>query len=1377
MKHHLFSRFTSVLLAVVLLAGLMGTPILATDNVLGAEPAATVEEQTVGSADESDVGVDSAEDDQAEATTTDEEESASSDSSTDTETSGEDVVADEETDSAVPAGDESDSTVTSEEESTDSAEGTEPADETETTEETEPVDETEPTDKTEPAEEAASELTTSVLDENGSTVADVTVEAAEGVIPEGAKLVAELLTGEKADKAAAELDEAGVEYDGYMALDIHLENDKGEEVEPNGEVRVVMVAPAALPEEADPTTVAVQHHEEQADGTVKVEEVASAADTAALAAAPATLDLTEDSSADTPASTVTTDNSQVIADFTVESFSGFTVTWLNSAPETRAYIPMVDGVQPDGVQVNLFDYNTGYGVDSNGNNNGMTWFWPENEAHKVTGQTPILNTPKQLQFSSGDDGVSGEGRWPWAQRWENFRNDFNAWTKGSGEVCQDIVELNLTNGYPVIKDTDSSLEGLFSPDKQVENITSYTDVKNLFLNKGNGYYAYNSDENFAKLQNNTDGTNQFILYQATNQNNFGSAEAPKFLPFNDLIYKNGQYTVDGTPNYHFGMTIDFDFVQPANGLINGQNMVFSFTGDDDVWLFIDDMLVLDMGGIHNKATGTVNFATGDIKITHSASGENRPADSIDTTLYDCFKKALEAKGVVGPELEKELDEIFEEYAEGKYRFKDYSSHTFNYFYLERGAGGSNCQIEFNIPAVPTTDLAVSKQITKLGTNDIVTNSTEFTFELKKDGAVQGGKPYKVYKLDDYTQNPSNPGQAIRDGITEADGSFTLHADEVAVFEDIIEVNDQSIYTVTEVLENVAYADEIDSVHVNGEESETHAASLTANVRYASFNNWVKDKGEYSLTLTKEWKDEQGTVVPAEEIPFTEVQVDVEQYYKSGVSGDEQVVNSGTLTLTIQNDWTDQYGETVYNYTAFRAIEERVYVNDETTGEQKLVVTYTYQDDVWTASWKDGMQELYPEWTIGEFAFDRDYTASGSYFDVITTNADAKITIPASNCLVAKNNKDAVIWMPYLDALSPSAREALKVAVKASVFENGWGGTDGNYYLIDEENLPNNLVSAAGTLKNITYSDDGTQVTIEFTSKNAWNKVAAGEVKIDSNVTECSLSNILDKNEAKISIPVEKVWADDSGSEHDKITVKLMNGEIVVKQAVLSKDNNWSGEFTDLPKYDSNGNLIVYSTYTVVDDVEGYESSSEYEGGKFILTNTPSEGYLTINKVLEGGSETLGNGKDVFSFMIEAESGKEIGKVWYAHVNGDGMATLDGEPVDVTIDGKSEEVTMELPSGNYKITELSNINYTCEGIASDQTVGSADTTDGTITVKVGGNDVTTVTYTNSVQDKGLTDGSGVINKFKKDGAITFDKVEIAGDSDELSKDFVLNNGNQ
>lgn len=1388
MKHKLFSRFISVLLAVVMLASLMSMPSLATDDVQEPDPAVTSGEQMT----------DSTESDVADPT---DDPAAQSDEITDEGTSS-----GENTDEPVVSGEENDETVVSGEENSEKAvsgeeEATVPSEEeTVSNDEVAPSEEEDASSQEETAP-AAVQLTAEAKDENDNVVANVTAEADEGVIPEGATLVADLLTGNDAETAAAELDEAGVEYDGYMALDIHLEDADGNEVEPNGEVRVVMVVPDALPEDADPTTVAVQHHEEQDNGEVKVEEVASAADTAAT---PATLSLTEDS-IERPATGVATENTDVTAAFDVENFSTFTITW--GVWFNRHTITVT--TKADGQDINVSGTSNQYTINKNVTyastilSATVPWSTTYNNAtYSLQGlyyndkQIVSMSTEKinyvDGNYETPSDGMKFEARYVKLETIQgvqpagvavnlyNYQSglkecgltfsdgnpsrrygDYDLWTgninldpfwKNGNYVYQGIASKKLNGeGYPNnALYHNTSLKPLFTGGDGVE---AYENVVNLFQ-EDDGYYYYNSDNNFAELAKTSDGKNQFILYNVSNQNYFGGAEAPKFLPFNtfaDGSVKQGQYG-SGSPDYHFGMSINFDFVQPASGKVNDKDMVFEFTGDDDVWLYIDDVLVLDLGGIHNAATGNVDFATG--KITYV--GVN---SCYNTNLYSCFMNAGYTSN--------QLDKIFEKTNDGNYRFKDYSSHTFDYFYLERGQGGSNCQIRFNIPAVPTTDLAVSKQITKIGTNDLINDQTEFTFVLKKDGQALEGANYQVYKLDAYTQNPSNPGPIIRESSTTAGGSFILCADEVAVFKDIIEVSDQSSYTVTEVLTGKTYADEIDSVHVNGEESTTHQASLNANVRYASFNNWVKDKGEYSLKLTKQWKDKQGTSVPAAEIPFTEVQVDVEQYYKSGASGSEQVINNDTLKLTAQNNWTDQYGEMVYNYTAFRGVTERVYVNDE------LVVTYTYTNGEWEPFWEEGMQGLYPEWTIGEFAFDREYIANGSYFNVITTNQDTKITIPASNCLVAKNNTDAVIWMPYLDALSSSAREALKEAVKESTFENGWGSTDGEFYLIDDEDLPDDLASAAATLKNITYSEDGKQVTIEFTSKNAWTKVAAGEVKIDSNVTECSLSNVLDKSIAKVSIPVEKVWADDSGNEHETITVDLMNGNTKVADAVLSKYNKWSGKFTDLAKYDSNGNLIYYSTYKVMDDVEGYESSSEYKDGKFIITNTPSDGYLIINKLLAGESQKLGNGKDVFSFMIEAESGEEEGKVWYAHIDGNGMATLNGEGVEVIIGESEEKVTMVLPAGKYKITELSNINYTCTNIATvdeatvdEKVVMNPDTNARTITVKVDGGAVTTVTYTNSSKGTSFTDGSGVINKFSDtNGKITFDRILIAGDPEE------------
>lgn len=838
MKHHLFSRFTSVLLAVVMLAGLMGTPILATDNVLGAEPAATVEEQTAGSADESASGVDSAAAEQAEEITTDEEESASSDSSTDPETSGEEVVSGDEADSSVPAEDESDSAATSEEESTDSVEVTEPADETEA------VDETDSTDETEPAEEADVELTTSVLDENGTTVANVTVEAAEGVIPEGAKLVAELLTGEKADKAAAELNEAGVEYDGYMALDIHLENDKGEEVEPNGEVRVVMVAPAALPEEADPTTVAVRHHEEQADGTVKVEEVASAADTAALAVTPATLDLTEDSSEETPAPTVTTDNSQVTADFTVENFSTFTITWTgNPGSGEQIYVNIVGVTNVNGtsfsagesltkqdiiekaelptyVQENgKYYYLSSVLADDNKDFNTISydtwWDWGQkkgwrrhytrttiigtttNEADEIDNITVTYSEysrPQAIKTVDTSDKIEIElydydidlinSRYVF-EFGGNGNDDFNKWSSYVADIhgvtfegiYQDIVDDNGAKGtgerdqsqyYPqlnqVVTGSSESLAYLFS-DSVLPGKTSYEGLNRLFLQSeynNTGYYVYNSARNFATLVGSS-GTD-FTVYENPTTD---SGEA-RFMPFNDITSNNGEYPIVGEKNFYYGMHIGFEMLQTADGkVVNPLNsakddMVFEFNGDDDLWVFIDGTLVLDLGGIHGAAGGKINFSTGEVTAgtgnVEVYLNQNNRRVQYQNGGVKTWKEQTTIKDLL-----KAADPTLEDSAFDGNTFTDWSTHRVDIYYLERGAGKSNCELKFNIQAIPTGSLTVGK--TAVGAQE----GLNYKFKVT-DSA---GKPVANVS---YQKNGTETG-----GSTDSNGVFTLQSGEYAVF--------------------------------------------------------------------------------------------------------------------------------------------------------------------------------------------------------------------------------------------------------------------------------------------------------------------------------------------------------------------------------------------------------------------------------------------------------------------------------------------------------------------------------------------------------------------------------------------------------------------
>lgn len=121
-------------------------------------------------------------------------------------------------------------------------------------------------------------------------------------------------------------------------------------------------------------------------------------------------------------------------------------------------------------------------------------------------------------------------------------------------------------------------------------------------------------------------------------------------------------------DYHFGMSMEHQFTVPYDGKVKGNDMLFSFSGDDDMWLFVDGQLVLDLGGIHEAATGTINFTKG----TYSING-----------------------------VEKPLAEVLTDYAPDTYAktgaWAGGTDHSFQMFYLERGGTLSNLSISFNLP--------------------------------------------------------------------------------------------------------------------------------------------------------------------------------------------------------------------------------------------------------------------------------------------------------------------------------------------------------------------------------------------------------------------------------------------------------------------------------------------------------------------------------------------------------------------------------------------------------------------------------------------------------------------------------------------------------
>lgn len=285
---------------------------------------------------------------------------------------------------------------------------------------------------------------------------------------------------------------------------------------------------------------------------------------------------------------------------------------------------------------------------------------------------------------------------------------------GNGGIEQNLLNRVLTEGYPVTV-RGKSLKTLF---------TGGTNVNHLFLQSSfdvDGSYEYSSFKNYAYLGD--DGN--FTVYDALgtpSNENYLWYKRGNFMPYNsinvnsvstnknrydenghdlsdsDPAYDKTLYKTQGDNDYYFGMYVEADFNQPSNGkLTNGSDMVYEFNGDDDLWVYVDGVLMLDIGGIHDAHSGSINFATGAITYDSAVSG---------TTI----KAQFQAAGVF-PDGSAWDDSKVSEYFNGN-TLKYITTHNFKMFYMERGAGASNLKMKFNLEVIPTYEVNFNKVTTQ-----------------------------------------------------------------------------------------------------------------------------------------------------------------------------------------------------------------------------------------------------------------------------------------------------------------------------------------------------------------------------------------------------------------------------------------------------------------------------------------------------------------------------------------------------------------------------------------------------------------------------------------------------------------------------------------
>lgn len=414
-----------------------------------------------------------------------------------------------------------------------------------------------------------------------------------------------------------------------------------------------------------------------------------------------------------------------------------------------------DTVTPAGIQINLFDY------------------WVRSQTENDTGDfaqdNTGINKDHHLRFTNRESGA------------------INAYTHSAAPRPK-IVQNQLKDGYPVLtagkstgvsnlnngQTTEESLAYLFDQSEETETNgvkggtlgkKTYWDVGGLLRIDDDGYYYYNADHNKSKAVGGSyqsanyayfdEGSKTFKVYDTWGIKKVGAGEQQgQFFPFTNPSTAN-VFTVDDNGNlaantntdsnsngvnHFFGVSMTTRFIQRYGGMTSqqsGKAMTFEFAGDDDVWIFIDGVLVADLGGIHDQASTKIDFSTGKIYINGNDTNETLKS-KIDPTSTDT--KAWDDQ-----------------------TFADNTYHTLKLFYLERGGTDSNLAMKFNLAYVPETDGIKVDQFGK--------RLSGVQFDLY---AATKDEETDAYTVD--TTKGDNKDGLLATGTTDSSGRFVLNDD-------------------------------------------------------------------------------------------------------------------------------------------------------------------------------------------------------------------------------------------------------------------------------------------------------------------------------------------------------------------------------------------------------------------------------------------------------------------------------------------------------------------------------------------------------------------------------------------------------------------------
>ncbi len=575
-------------------------------------------------------------------------------------------------------------------------------------------------------------------------------------------------------------------------------------------------------------------------------------------------------------------------------------------------------------------------------------------------------------------------------------------------------------------------------------------------------YSYDSGKDYAVYYNFEKNcfyeSPEHIKNETTND---GTAPEDGFYPLNK----------PGDPrkavNMGFGTEFTIPFTLSKDGKINGKDITFNFTGDDDVWVFIDDYLVLDMGGAHRMARGTIDFAQKNVTVER--------AFTPDKSTTAAWKDGATRANQTSTERLKTFADIKTDNGKtfADIMANDSKVHTLKMFYMERGMFDSNMSVSFNFSPIPS-GLTLSKDVDTKPVNDglksVVETKDNFDFtvtdtdprieynyekdyngtgiesETTKDGVVKGLADNVYAKNFEYTEADSKGNKGLKIGT-----DFTITEKENSNYSTRWFVTDISTLATKE--------------SGSGRISTFKLGEAGSDVTKVNYNvNFVNTPKVGTVNITKAWDGDVPDTLKNTEFPF-KVEVDLD-----GVA-DEYGYSPYPLEYTV--DGKDSYTTEADGSFKLKCGQKAAFKGIPIGATVKVTETKTTDGKSWVVSGQEFKESA--------------AVTDGSNETLTITNAT--MTIPSDKVIYVEAGKDTF----YKPANVETGYTVSKMSDGLTYTDKGFNGAE-----------PNKSYTANYT----GFNSDGAIVngTITVYTYQATNKVYVFDYGLESDIAETNKNN-------------------------------------------------------------------------------------------------------------------------------------------------------------------------------------------------------------------------------------------------------------------------------